>query len=303
MRDQRLIPNIDIGQVYDQRYADADVHYEALGNLADFFGRNMPVHRHDRFFQVHYVKSGTVRVYLDEQRFQQPAPMFFLTPPTFTHAFVTEAGSDGHVITVRQQLVWPLLSEETSLASVPNISPVCVGLGELGPEYADDIRRLDLLFDELGSEFASQRPGRDLCLVALTRLVFVSLLRLSARSLSAQPARGEDLYIYQRFNALIEQHYLQHWSLSRYAERLEVTEARLNDVCRRIADLPSKRLVFDRIMQEAKRLLLFTGGSVNEICYQLGFKDPAYFSRFFSRNAGLTPGEYRASRGQIDASP
>ncbi|EOG5631670.1 helix-turn-helix domain-containing protein, partial [Pseudomonas aeruginosa] len=41
------------------------------------------------------------------------------------------------------------------------------------------------------------------------------------------------------------------------------------------------------------RLLLFTGGSVNEICYQLGFKDPAYFSRFFVRYAGLTPSAYR----------
>ncbi|MBP8780668.1 MAG: helix-turn-helix domain-containing protein [Alicycliphilus sp.] len=65
------------------------------------------------------------------------------------------------------------------------------------------------------------------------------------------------------------------------------------DVCRRIADLPSKRLVYERLMQESKRLLLFTGGSVNEICYQLGFKDPAYFSRFFVRYAGLTPSAYR----------
>lgn len=43
------IPNINIGQVYDQRYSDAEVHYDKLGNLAGFFGRNMPVHRHDRF--------------------------------------------------------------------------------------------------------------------------------------------------------------------------------------------------------------------------------------------------------------
>lgn len=43
-------------------------------------------------------------------------------------------------------------------------------------------------------------------------------------------------------------------------------------------------------MQEAKRLLLFTGSSANEICYQLGFKDPAYFSRFFLRYAQMTPG-------------
>ena len=52
MIDRKPIPNINIGQVYDQRYSDAEVHYDKLGNLAEFFGRNMPVHRHDRFFQV-----------------------------------------------------------------------------------------------------------------------------------------------------------------------------------------------------------------------------------------------------------
>ncbi|MNJ70467.1 HTH-type transcriptional activator Btr [compost metagenome] len=81
--------------------------------------------------------------------------------------------------------------------------------------------------------------------------------------------------------------------MAQYAQQIGVTEARLNDVCRRIADLPSKRLVLERLMQEAKRLLLFSGSTANEICYQLGFKDPAYFSRFFNRYAKLTPGEYR----------
>lgn len=286
------IPNIDIGQVYDQRYVDEEVHYEELGKLADFFGRNMPVHRHDRFFQVHYVKSGSVRVYLDDQRYLQQGPMFFLTPPTNAHAFVTDPESDGHVLTVRQQLVWPLLQEVIGAAGA-QIAPICVAVGDLGDAYSDEVQRLNLLFDQLRSEFADSRPGRSASLQALTRLIFISLLRLSARSLSSQPARREDIHIFQRFNVQVEAHYLEHLALSDYAHRLGVTEARLNDVCRRIADMPSKRLVFDRLMQEAKRLLLFTGSSVNEICYQLGFKDPAYFSRFFSRQAGMTPGEYR----------
>jgi len=294
------IPNINIGQVYDQRYADSDVHYESLGKLAEFFGRNMPVHRHDRFFQVHYVKSGTVRVYLDDQSYLQQGPMFFLTPPTVPHAFVTEAGSDGHVLTVRQQLVWPLLEGPFGLAQGPRIAPLCVALGALGEEYRGEVARLDLLFDELSREFAAAWAGREPALASLTRLIFISLLRLSARSLAAQPARREDIHIFQRFNMEIEAHYLEHWPLGEYAKRLGVTEARLNEVCRRIADMPPKRLVFARLMQEAKRLLLFGGGSVNEICYRLGFKDPAYFSRFFSRHAGMTPGEYRqrhAERG------
>lgn len=276
------IPNINIGQVYDQRYSDAEVHYDKLGNLAGFFGRNMPVHRHDRFFQVHYVKSGVVRVYLDDQQYVESGPMFFLTPPTVPHAFVTEADADGHVLTVRQQLVWTLIEAHPSLAS----GAACVALGS-------DALSLEPLLEELCSEINAERAGRTAALESLTRLIMIRLLRLCADSLPARPMRHEDLRIFHRFNELIEAHYLEHWPLVRYAEAIGVTQARLNDVCRRLADLPSKRLILERVMQEAKRLLLFTGSSANEICYQLGFKDPAYFSRFFLRYARVTPGEYR----------
>ncbi|RQO61394.1 4-hydroxyphenylacetate catabolism regulatory protein HpaA [Pseudomonas sp. KBW05] len=293
MNDRHPIPNINIGQVYDQRYSDSEVHYDKLGNLAGFFGRNMPVHRHDRFFQVHYVKSGAVRVYLDDQQYLESGPMFFLTPPTIPHSFVTEADSDGHVLTVRQQLVWQLIESDPQLAPGSQLAAACVALDRLAPEYQGEARRLAFLFEELRVEMNNTAAGHSAALLSLTRLIMISLLRLCANSLEATPARHEDLQIFHRFNELIEAHYLEHWALARYAQAAGVTEARLNDVCRRIADLPSKRLVLERVMQEAKRLLLFTRGSANEICYQLGFKDPAYFSRFFQRYAHMTPGEYR----------
>jgi AraC family 4-hydroxyphenylacetate 3-monooxygenase operon regulatory protein len=293
MKDRHPIPNINIGKVYDQRYSDSEVHYDKLGNLAGFFGRNMPVHRHDRFVQVHYVKSGTVRVYLDDQQYVEAGPMFFLTPPTIPHSFVTEADADGHVLTVRQQLVWQLMEAEPGLIPGPRLPAACVALGRLSGSYQDEARRLEFLFETLREENSQSLPGHASALSSLTRLIMISLLRLCANSLEATPARHEDLQIFHRFNELIERHYREHWALSAYASAIGVTEARLNDVCRRIADLPSKRLVLERVMQEAKRLLLFTGSSANEICYQLGFKDPAYFSRFFQRYAQITPGEYR----------
>lgn len=294
MRGNEPIPNINIGQVYDQRYADEDVHYEALGKLADFFGHNMPVHRHDRFFQLHYLTRGAVRVYLDDQQYSESAPLFFLTPPTIPHAFVTHPDSEGHVLTVRQQLVWPLLEAHRSQSGEPRlVSPTCVALGAPDARHASEVEHLDRLFAMLADEFGQQLPARNASLQALTQLIFIALLRLSAEPVKNQHVRHDNLQIFHRFNALIEDRYREHWPLSHYAEAMGVTEARLNDICRRIADLPSKRLVHERLMQEARRLLLFTAGSVNEIGYQLGFKDPAYFTRFFSREAGMTPSEYR----------
>ncbi|MNH17633.1 HTH-type transcriptional activator Btr [compost metagenome] len=174
-----------------------------------------------------------------------------------------------------------------------------MALGNLPGEYKAEASRLQGWLEALSDEFATQQPGRAAALQSLTRLIMISLLRLCPNSLESTPARHEDLKIFHRFNALIEAHYLEHWPLARYAQQIGVTEARLNDVCRRIADLPSKRLVLERLMQEAKRLLLFSGSTANEICYQLGFKDPAYFSRFFNRYAKLTPGEYRQRQAEL----
>ncbi|ODC02287.1 4-hydroxyphenylacetate catabolism regulatory protein HpaA [Terasakiispira papahanaumokuakeensis] len=290
------IPNITIGQEYDQRYADATVHYDALDRMADFYGRNMPVHHHDRFFQVHYVKRGMVRVYLDERQFHQQGPLFFLTPPTVPHSFTTEEGSDGHVLTVRQQLVWSLLEELPELGDASMVAPVCVATGRVSEASRLDVNRIERLFDELRLEFEADRPGREVTLMMLTRLIFVSLFRLSASSLTAQSVRHDELSLFHRFNLEVEAHYTEHWTLTDYARALNVTEARLNSVCRRIAGVPSKRVVHDRVMQEARRLLTFTRMGVNEIGYRLGFQDPGYFCRFFARHANTTPSSYRRAQ-------
>ncbi len=303
MADTHTIPNINIGQVYDQRYLDADIHYESLGKLANFFGRNMPVHRHDRFFQVHYVLSGMVRVFLDEKRYEARAPMFFLTPPTVPHAFITDSRSDGHVLTVRQQLIWPLLEAPHGLGSGPFISPACVALKEQPGPGIITAGEVSNLFNAVREEFVSNRPGKNLALENLIRLIFINLFRLSnSNREQGFTTRSEDMLFFQRFNEKIETHFREHWPLSTYADCLGVTEARLNDICRRIADLPSKKIVHERLMQESKRLLLFTNQSINEICFELGFKDPAYFSRFFSRNAGISPGHYRNRSGKREKS-
>ena len=72
-----------------------------------------------------------------------------------------------------------------------------------------------------------------------------------------------------------------------------VAEMRLDDICRRMANLPSKEVVHERLLQEARRLLRFSAVPVSEIGYQLGFADPAYFSRFFTKRTGLPPSQFR----------
>ncbi|MFT0531480.1 4-hydroxyphenylacetate catabolism regulatory protein HpaA [Castellaniella hirudinis] len=289
------IPVLDLGQAYDQRYADADFHYDGHGRLSEFFGRSVAVHRHDRYFQLHYIHNGHVHLYLDDRPYRLEGPLCFLTPPGVPHAFVTDAASEGQVVTVRQQLVWQLFEGEPVLSPRLN-QPLCVSLGEQRDEAARVAAHLAPLFQQVADEFASRRDGREANLLALLRLILSKLLYLAEWPQRDSLAPAHDLLQFHRFNQLVEACYIEHWPLRRYADALGLTTARLNLICRRLAGISSKQLIFERQLQEAKRLLLHSGQSVNQICFALGFRDPAYFSRFFSRHVGMPPTDYRARR-------
>lgn len=85
------------------------MHYQSFARMAAFFGRHMLPHRHEQYFQMHFLNSGQIELQLDDHRYSVEAPLFVLTPPSVPHAFITESDADGHVLTVREDLIWPLL--------------------------------------------------------------------------------------------------------------------------------------------------------------------------------------------------
>jgi AraC family 4-hydroxyphenylacetate 3-monooxygenase operon regulatory protein len=289
------IPNINVGKLYDKHYNDEDLHYESLDKLADFFGSNMPVHYHDRFYQLHVILNGNVRVHLDEMSFNAKGPMFFLTPPTVPHSFILDNNAQGHVITIRQQLIWQVLGgiDQHNWSGFMN-KPLCVELHSLDINSNATAERLLVLLQMLADENEAQTALlHNRAMHSILQLIFAHISRLADTGQVQQKMPKEDIRIFHQFNELIEENYKAHLSLSNYAEKIGVTAARLNSVCQRLSGLPSKRLIMDRIMQEAQRLLKFSSVSVTQIGYELGFKDPAYFARFFRRNAQITASEYR----------
>jgi AraC family transcriptional activator of pobA len=72
-----------------------------------------------------------------------------------------------------------------------------------------------------------------------------------------------------------------------------VSESRLRSVCLATTGQPPIQLLHARILLEAKRQLHYTSDPISEIAYALGFEDPAYFTRFFTRLAGSSPRAFR----------
>ena len=80
---------------------------------------------------------------------------------------------------------------------------------------------------------------------------------------------------------------------SEYAEKLNISVAHLNDVVKRVTGHSVSQLIQKELLNEAQRLLYYSEMTVKEISYQLGYQDPKYFIRLFTKKAGRSPGDYR----------
>lgn len=92
---------------------------------------------------------------------------------------------------------------------------------------------------------------------------------------------------------ILEQHFRQEHQAGFYAEAVSLTPKRLSEITKEAVGKTVTEMLHDRLVLEAKRQLAYSQRSVKEICYELGFEDPAYFSRFFRNHTGYAPHDFR----------
>lgn len=96
-----------------------------------------------------------------------------------------------------------------------------------------------------------------------------------------------------RFKQLIEDNFVREKNVSAYADLLDINPSCLNELTKRITGITAGELIRNRVIDETKKLLYSSNMSGKEIAYELGFEDPAYFSRFFKKYTGITLKEFR----------
>lgn len=286
------IPILHLPARSQDENGSALIHCESLNDLASFFGRDMQVHRHDRHYQLHYIDSGKVHLSLGDSDYNEEGPLLFITPPPTPHRFVTEATAQGVVLTVHQSVVQDLLLEIRKDEQL--FSPSCITFKQIAPELAP--YKEQLLFALQGIKLAAQQPYSTYYSVAMhqwARLVFLNMLALVEQAPTVRPSHHSYLSTFRQYLNLIENHYKNRPNVDFYAQQLNVTDAKLNTICKTISNNSAKQLTYDRTIQESKYLLSYTGLYIKEVAFEVGFHEPAYFSRFFQNQVGLTPSEYR----------
>jgi AraC family transcriptional activator of pobA len=156
--------------------------------------------------------------------------------------------------------------------------------------------RIAALLHELSVEFADPGAGTSPVVGWLARAVVWRLAQARALQQRARSGPPRQEALFTRFVALVERYHLEHWPVTRYAQRLGLSAERLNRIVRASAQRSALEHIHERLLREACRRLIYIAAPVSTLAFELGFEDPAYFCRFFKRHLGLSPSRYRASR-------
>ncbi|MDQ2642013.1 MAG: helix-turn-helix domain-containing protein [Pseudomonadota bacterium] len=255
-------------------------------------------HLHHGLHQVIFVLRGRGVVLADGRRSQFRPPAIVLMPAGTVHGFEFEPGTRGHVISVSDVLLRSLAEREagvTGLFAQPSVLETPTGTLQ-GTDLSQSVRML-------AREFARPDAGDGLALHGWLEVLLGNLLRLnSGLPNPADPVVGQRRQLMARFNELVERHFREDMAVAEYAQALHVSESRLRSVCLSSTGQSPIQLIHARILLEAKRQLHYTSNPVSEIAYALGFEDPAYFTRFFSRLAGASPRAFRSKGPERAAS-
>lgn len=246
-------------------------------------------HLHQVLHQMIFVLRGRGVVLAEGARGQYRPPALILIPAGAVHGFEFEPGTRGHVISFSVELQRELARHEPGIAAL-FARPLTLEFGRevlRASDLARSVRRL-------AREYTRSDAGHRLALQGWLQVLLGNTLRI-AQGLPnpADPVVGQRRALVARFSELVERRFRSNQSVAEYATALHVSESRLRSACLALAGQSPIQLIHARILLEAKRRLHYTDGPVSEIAYALGFEDPAYFTRFFSRRAGLSPRAFR----------
>ena len=258
------------------------LHCETIADRSVLHDWELAPHRHARLHQVLLVEKGGGTVTLDGKAHPLTQGSLVNVPPNHVHSFKFEKDTRGWVTTLADELMDELLVGVGTQRSEINQATVL----QSDAFIAKTVQQIWL-------EFSSQEKARALMLRGLSGVLLAWVARQLAAA-SIGDAQANDSVLVQRFKALIEQNFASHWKVSQYAKALSISPTHLSRLTRAANGMSALRMIEARLMREARRNLAYTNLSISSIAYTLGFSDPAYFSRVFARDAGISPKAFRS---------
>lgn len=239
-------------------------------------------HRHF-FYAIYWIHEGSGKHIIDFEEYEiRPDRIFFIRPEQ-VHFLYGEVLMKYSALQFTEEFMMPYSAvTQKDFTVFKDID-------------REDKERISLLFNQIHSESISGLPNSCAIIQSEVNTLLLELERISlpTSNVSVIPE------LLNKYKDMIDKNFMRERQVQSYAAQLGISSNYLNVMTRKHLGKSALNMINDRVMLEIKRLLLRTDYDISEIAYKLGFNELSYFSRFFKRNTGMTPIEFRLSMNEM----
>ncbi|MBK8082466.1 MAG: helix-turn-helix domain-containing protein [Devosia sp.] len=263
------------GEVDSERQHDW-LHWETIQARSRLHDYRIAPHRHEHLFQILHLVEGNGRVTLDDTEFDLGPGSTVAVPALTVHGFTFSTDVEGVVVTLL----------ERDLVAIDLALPAATVIREDTAAIADALARLTAEADDPGSR-------HDLAMRAHVTLLLLALQRSGGRPASGAAGIDRTRRHAEAFRRLVDRQFRQTRRVADYARQIGISHTHLNRICRQLLGASAQGVIERRVALEARRQLQFSTLSIKQIGAELGYDDPAYFTRLATRLLGMPPSAFR----------
>lgn len=248
-------------------------------------------HRHD-FFEVLYLSKGSGFHVIDGNKYEIKPPCVFYLSPGQAHKIEFSGDIEGYIFIFTPEFYLINQNNQNKLIEFPFFYTIKQDNQPLEFSSSGDVHFIENLFQKAIAE--TEKGGQysvDLLRSLLDLiLTYTSVLYKTGEQVAP---KGKGHVVVKRFYQLVEENYQKNIPVNEYAGLLAITPGHLTQTVIQLTGKTTSQIIKSKQVLEIKRLLVHTNLSVSEIANRLHFSDQSYFTKFFKRETGITPQQYR----------
>ncbi len=246
-------------------------------------------HVHSNLFQIFLLATGEVQFQQSSQSQLLIAPCVMIIPAANLHGFSYSPDVTGRILSLSTSVIDGIFSDNSTIQLDLNTSIHTIEKFEEEISFGILMEQIE----KIDRELFGNRPEKKRMLDAHFSQLCINLYRLLEISRTSINVSGNlNLTYFKKFQKSIKQSEYPK-SIGDFAQEMGMSKVHLNRICKDIAGKNALQLVHEYIVEEAKKYLIYTSYSVAEIAYLLKFEYPNYFAKFFKKETGLSPSEFR----------
>lgn len=246
--------------------------------------RKTTPHKHNNYFEIIYLSHGGGYHNIDLNKYAIKPPVMFFIRQEQVHCWEITSEPEGYVVIIRKSFVEKSLDSELKSLLTQISSECCLQL--------TDTSTIEKLLELLTEENNVASSNSFQITEGLLKALLAKVLKVSKPMATKQQHKSD---LFQLFVQLLSADNGVKNKVAYYADKLNTTPQNINAACQKSIQKPAAEVLSEFVLNEAKRLLLYTDKTISEISFALEFTDPSYFVKYFKKAVGFTPLSFRKS--------